>query len=314
MVNTLEALEVIPTGKALGAEIRGIDFAEPVPADVADKIKALWAEHMVLLLRGQVVEKTRLLEIADMLGGRQETGSRAMLIKAGMKPGSARISDVEGVSLISNLDEDGKPRKITRGSGSLEIGWHTDNSYIATPPMGSILNAIRVPVDGGGHTAFCNMVLAYETLPDDLKAAVEGKHMCHDNTRNTVGRVRDIFKEPTCREEVEGPVHSMVRIHPITGKRALYLSRRHGEFSAYIVELSDAESDALQERLWAHAAQEKFTWTHTDWKPGDMVMWDNQQVLHRRSAIDPTQARLLQRTLVKAERFISAWDGAAAAE
>lgn len=307
-VNSVNEIEVIPTGAALGAELRGLDLTQDIPVETAETLKRLWAEHMVLLIRGQPLEKTRLLEVADMLGGRQETASRAMLVKGGLKAGSARISDVAGVSLISNLGDDGKPHKITEGSGSLEIKWHTDNSYSQNPPMGSILNAITVPVDGGGHTSFCNMVLGYETLPDDLKRMVEGKHMRHDNTHNTVGKVRAIFKEPTCREDIEGPVHPLVRVHPITGKRALYLSRRHGWPSSYIVELEDAESEALQDRLWAHIDQERFTWTHDTWQSGDVLMWDNQSVLHRRSEIDHSQARLLQRTLVKAERFISAWE------
>lgn len=243
-----------------------------------------------------------------MLGGRQETGSRTIYLKAGHKVGSARISEVEGVSLISNLGDDGKPCKYTAGSGSRELKWHTDNSYTANPPMGSILNAITVPVNGGGHTSFCNMVVAYETLPDELKRAVERKHMRHDNTHNIVGKVRPNFKEPTCREDIDGPVHPLVRIHPVTGKRALYLSRRHAWPSSYIVELGDAESEELQDRLWSHVDQERFTWTHDTWQAGDVLMWDNQCVLHKRSEIDHTQPRLLQRTLVKAERFISAWD------
>lgn len=311
-VNSIDAIEVIPTGAALGAEVRGLDLTQDVPEETALALKQIWAEHMVLLLRGQFLEKTRMLDVADMLGGRQETASRALYQQAGFKAGSARISDVEGVSMISNLGDDGKPRKITAGSGSLEIKWHTDNSYSETPPMGSILNAITVPTNGGGHTSFCNAAMAYDSLPEDLKRAIEGKHIRHDNTHNTVGKVRSNFKEPTCREDIEGPVHPIVRMHPITGRRALYLSRRHGWPSAYIVELDDNESEDLQNKIWAHVDQERFTWTHDAWEPGDMLMWDNQSVLHRRSEIDHTQARLLQRTLVRAERFISAWESAPA--
>ena len=182
--------------------------------------------------------------------------------------------------------------------------------------MGSLLNAVEVPIDGGGHTSFLDTVAAYESMTESLKLEIEGLHMCHDNSHSTVGQLRAIYNgvEPTCREEVDGPVHPLVRIHPITGKRSIYLSRRHGFPSAYIVELSDAESEDLQDRIWAHVAQDKFTWTHTDWKVGDLVMWDNQQLLHKRSAIDPTQKRVMQRTLVKSEGFISAWDSTAAAE
>jgi taurine dioxygenase len=322
MVNTLADIEVIPTGAALGAEVRGVDFAKPVPPEVADRINEIWAEHKVLLLRGQFLDKESLYNAAEALGGVQETGSRAMNMKAGWKEGTARISDFPGVSYISNLDDDGKPSLHTKGSGSHEIAWHTDNSYMQDPPMGSMLNAVEVPVDGGGHTSFMDCVKAYEDLPDDLKQAIEGKHMCHDNNRNTIGKLRAMFNgvEPTTREEVNGPVHPLVRVHPVTGKRAIYLSRRHSFPSAYIVEMSDEESEDVQDRIWAHMVQDKYIWTHTDWKPGDLVMWDNQQVLHKRSAIDPTQKRFLIRTLVKSDGVISAWDsggaraGSAAAE
>ena len=316
MVNTLDDVEVVPTGAAVGAEVRGLAFAQKVPKEVAVRVNEVWAQHKVLLLRNQFLDKSSLYQAAEVLGGVQETGSRAMNLKAGWKEGTARISDFPGISYISNLDENGEPVLRTKGSGSLEIGWHTDNSYMQDPPMGSLLNAVEVPVDGGGHTSFLDTVAAYESMTESLKLEIEGLHMCHDNSHSTVGQLRAIYNgvEPTCREEVDGPVHPLVRIHPITGKRSIYLSRRHGFPSAYIVELSDAESEDLQDRIWAHVAQDKFTWTHTDWKVGDLVMWDNQQLLHKRSAIDPTQKRVMQRTLVKSEGFISAWDSTAAAE
>ncbi len=316
MVNTLDDIEVVPTGAAVGAEVRGLDFAQKVPKEVAVRVNEVWAQHKVLLLRNQFLDKSLLYQAAEVLGGVQETGSRAMNLKAGWKEGTARISDFPGISYISNLDENGEPVLRTKGSGSLEIGWHTDNSYMQDPPMGSLLNAVEVPIDGGGHTSFLDTVAAYESMTESLKLEIEGLHMCHDNSHSTVGQLRAIYNGvgPTCREEVDGPVHPLVRIHPITGKRSIYLSRRHGFPSAYIVELSDAESEDLQDRIWAHVAQDKFTWTHTDWKVGDLVMWDNQQLLHKRSAIDPTQKRVMQRTLVKSEGFISAWDSTAAAE
>jgi len=313
--NTVEAIEVVPTGKALGAEVRGIDLTQDVPADVIDRLKAIWAEHQVLLLRGQFLEKERLVQLADMLGGRMIAGSHHFYVKDGHKPGqSPRVSDVEGITLISNLDKDGKPQKSTEGSGSAELLWHSDNSYMEAPPMGSLLNAIQVPVNGGGHTRFCNQVLAYETLPDDLKRAIEGKHIKHDRSRNTSGKVRVTFEKAKTRDDVIGPVHPIARIHPVTKKPALYLGRRYDGPSSHIVELPDAESDALLDKLWAHATQEKFVWEHADWQPGDLIMWDNQAVMHARTQVDHTQARLLQRVLVKGDPPIAPWASDAAAE
>jgi taurine dioxygenase len=182
-----------------------------------------------------------------------------------------------------------------------------------SPPMGSLLNAIKVPVNGGGHTRFCNQYLAYETLPEELKRAVEGKHILHDRSRNTSGKVRVTFQKATRREEVIGPVHPIVRIHPVTRKRALYLGRRYDGPSSYIMELSDEDSEALLDKLWTHATQEKFVWEHDDWQVGDLIMWDNQCVMHARTEVDHTQARLLHRVLVKGSPLISAWKTDAAA-
>ena len=312
--NRVDAIEAVPTGKALGAEVRGLDLSQDVSDAALARLKDLWAQHMVLLLRRQFLSKERLVQTADRLGGRMVAGSHNFYVKGGHKPGqSARVSDIEGLTLISNLDKDGKPQKYTEGSGSQELLWHSDNSYMEEPPMGSLLNAVKVPVNGGGHTRFCNQYLAYETLPDDLKRAVEGKHILHDRSRNTSGKVRVTFDKATKREEVIGPVHPIVRVHPVTRKRALYLGRRYDGPSSYIVELPDAESDALLDRLWAHATQEAFVWEHDDWQVGDLIMWDNQCVMHARTEVDHTQARLLHRVLVKGGPLISAWTAEAAA-
>jgi taurine dioxygenase len=312
--NALEAIDVIPSGKALGAEVQGLDLAQEMTPEMIAQLKAIWAEHMVLLLRSQMLEKQRMVDLAEAIGGLMVPGSTGFYLQDGFKPGSARVSEVRGITLISNLDKDGNPQKFTAGSGSSELAWHTDNSYMETPPMGSMLNAVRVPVDGGGDTSFCNQVMAYDTLAEDLKRAIEGKHIRHDRSRNTSGKVRVTFEKPKTREEVPGPIHPMVRIHPTTGKRALYLGRRWDFPSSYVVELSDAESESLLDRVWAHATQERFIWTQADWQVGDLIMWDNQAVMHRRTVVDPTQARLMHRTLVQGEPFISAWDEASAAE
>ena len=312
--NTLAAIEVIPSGMALGAEVRGIDFAQAIPEEVGAEIKGIWGEHLVLLFRGLKLTDEQLLAAADIFGGQQAAGSRDYFLKAGHKAGEThRVAKHAGISIVSNLDKDGKPVKFTEAVGSLELKWHTDNSYVETPPAGSLLHAHVLPVNGGGQTSFNNQYLAYETLPDDLKQRIEGKHICHDNTRNTAGRFRPTVEPPKSRDDIKGPAHPIVRVHPLTGKRALYLGRHYEWPSSYIVELDDAESEDILGRLWDHATQDHLKWTH-DWAVGDLVLWDNRCTMHARSEIDHTQPRVLHRALIKGEPIISAWDSDVAAD
>ncbi|HAA92645.1 MAG TPA: TauD/TfdA family dioxygenase [Rhodospirillaceae bacterium] len=320
MVNRLEDIEVIPTGNALGAEIKGLDWSEDFSDEVLARFNEIWAEHLVVLIRDQPLERERVMEVADELGGRYVPGSRQIYLDAGMKPGSHRVSDIKGLGQISNLNKDGKPQKHTEGSGSLAIAWHTDNSYMEEPPKASMLNAVHVPVDGGGHTMFANQYLAYDELSDELKETIEGKHILNDISRNTAGRARMGLELPKSRDEVKGPIHPMVRIHPVTKKRCLYLGRRWARPSSYIVEMPTDEGDDLLDILWAHATQEKYVWVHDTWTPTDLVIWDNICTLHRRNEVDPKQKRYLHRACVTGGPVISAFDvpkptqGVAAAE
>jgi taurine dioxygenase len=163
-----------------------------------------------------------------------------------------------------------------------------------------------VPVDGGGDTSFNNQYRAYEELPEDLKRAIEGKYQVHDSSRNSAGVLRPGVKLPTRPEEVEGPTHPLVRVHPVSGRRALYLGRRRVWPSNYIVGLPNAESEALLDRLWAHATQPQYAWTHK-WRVGDIVLWDNRCCMHYRTEIDVNQRRVMHRTTIKGESPVAPW-------
>lgn len=312
--NSVESIEVVPSGTPVGAEIRGLDLSKPVPDAVKERLVELWGEHLVLLFREQDLTDEDILATAELFGGQQVAGSRAFFLKAGYKAGeSHRVAKHAGISLVSNLDADGKPAKETEGVGSLEAFWHTDNSYVDVPPGGTLLWSEIVPVDGGGETSFNNQYQAYDELPDHLKQAIEGKHICHDNLRNTAGKLRPTAKEPESREEITGPAHPIVRIHPLTGRKCLYLGRRYAGNSSFIAEMPNAEGDALLEKLWAHATQEHLRWTH-HWQPHDLILWDNRCTMHQRNPVDHTQARVMHRALIKGEPIVSAWGQEAAAE
>jgi taurine dioxygenase len=309
-VNTLSAIEVIPSGKALGAEVRGIDFARPVPDAVRDELVRIWGEHLVLLFRKQKLDDDQLLAAAELFGGSQAAKSRDFFVQSGIRPGEDdRVATRPAISIISNVDKQGKAGGAEEADRSLGLKWHSDNTYVEVPPNGSLLHAHVVPPKGsGGETHFNNQYLAYENLSDELKAAVEGKHMVHDDHRNTAGILRPTKKKPEKREDITGPVHPLVRIHPVTGKRALFLGRHYEWPSSYIVELDDAESEALLAKLWEAATDESLMWSHDDWQVGDLLMWDNRCTMHARSPVDHSQARVLHRTLIKGDPVISAWD------
>jgi taurine dioxygenase len=299
-------MEVIASGKALGAEVRGVDLSQPWTAETLAFVQKAWRDNLVILFRNQTISDEHLLAMADALGGQQSTGSRAYWLEAGYTEKSGRVSALPGISIISNLDENGKPAMIHAGSGSQELLWHTDNSYVDSPPKGSILHALQVPVDGGGHTSFSNQYLAYERLPEATKAKIAGKHTKQDASRNTAGGARPTKKLPTTYAEVEGPVHPLVRLHPDSGRKALYLGRRYSVPSSHVLEMPNADGEALLDELWEAATQPDLAWTHSDWQAGDVLMWDNRCTMHARTEVDPTQVRVMHRTLVKGEKPILA--------
>lgn len=305
--NTLDALQVIPSGAALGAEIRGINLAEPLTDDVAAAVKQAWLDHLVLLFRGQDLTPDDIAAVGDLFGGARGPGGQLRVVRSGQKIPDHKKTGNPRVTVISNLDKDGNPVKDNDDLGSLEVMWHTDNSFIETPPAGTFLYAVEVPTDGGGDTSFNNQYLAWERLPEDLKRHVWGRYQKQDWSRNSAGKLRRTAVLPKTPEEVEGPNHPLVRTHPDSRRPALYLGRRRSWPSNYILGIPNAESEALLDQLWTEATQDDYKWTHI-WRKGDAVLWDNRCVMHYRTEIDSTQRRVMWRTLVRGGKVIPAWE------
>lgn len=306
-LNSLDTFEVVPTGAAVGAAIRGVDFSLPVPEDVKVALRKAWADHMVLLFRDQMIDDDQLLAASGVFGPPHTAAARKYHLGAGEKVDDEyTLSRHPSVSIIANVDKHGNPVRENSGLGSLEVVWHSDNSYVEVPPAGSMLYSLEVPVNGGGDTSFNNQYLAYEELPDDVKREAQGKYQLHDSTRNSAGVLRPGVALPMRPEDVPGPVHPLVRVHPVTKKSALYLGRRRTWPSNYIIGLPNAESEALLDALWAHATQPRYAWTHV-WRAGDIVLWDNRCCMHYRTEIDHTQRRIMHRTTIKGEPVVAPW-------
>ena len=280
---------VVPTQKALGAEIRGVDLRTINDDDFA-AVHQAWLDHSVLLFRGQKLNDGDLIAFSKKFGDLdwapvQETGRRF----------------VEGhpeIYVVSNVIENGVP---IGSLGAGEATWHTDMSYLPDPPKASMLYALEVPLSGG-DTYFTSMYRAYESLSADLKRRIEGLRLKHDGTYNSGGYVRQGITATDDPIASPGAWHPLVCTHPGTKRRLLYLGRRR---NAYIEGLSLSDSDALLDQLWAHATRDEFTWGN-QWRVGDLVLWDNRCTMHRRDPFDANSRRVMHRTQVKGDSRPSA--------
>lgn len=280
---------IIPSGKALGAEIQGLDLRN-ISADDFELIHHAWLDHLVVLFRRQQLNDEDLIRFSRLFGELdwapvQETGRRF----------------VEGhpeVYVVSNVIENGTP---IGSLGAGEAVWHTDMSYQEIPPKASMLYALAVPPEGG-NTYFCNMYAAYDSLPSVLRERISGLTLKHDATYNSGGYLRQGMAAVDDPLTSAGVYHPLVTTHPETGRRALYLGRRR---NAYIGGLPREESEAMLDELWQWATRDELTW-HNQWQVGDLVLWDNRCTMHRRDAFNPTSRRILHRTQIKGETRPSA--------
>src|SRR5688572_2315492 len=157
------AMDVVTTGAALGAEVRGIDLSVPVRDGIKATLRQAWSDHLVLLFRGQDIDDDQLLAAAGIFGPPHEAASRKYHLGVGKAVDNRyMISKHPSISIVSNLGPDGNPVKDNGSLGSYEVVWHTDNSYVDVPPAGSMLYALEIPRDGSGDTWFSNQYLDYE--------------------------------------------------------------------------------------------------------------------------------------------------------
>ena len=277
--------EVVPSGAACGAEIRGVDLTQMDEAAFTTIRNAL-RDHLVVRIRGQKLGYADLVALGKRFGELEPPGMSII--------GKPYIDDFPDILVISNIVENGQPQG---NLGAGEASWHTDMSYRDRPISFAILNAVELP-PSGGNTYFANQYLAYETLPADLKAKLAGRMLIHDETYNSAGQMRKGFKEVTDPREAPGARHPVFRTHPVTGRKALYLGRR---LNGNIIGLPLEESERLLDQLWAHASRPEFAWGH-EWKLGDVLIWDNRCLIHRRDAFDPSTRRKLTRVQIKGEK------------
>src|ERR1700674_5265480 len=275
----------------LGAEVSGIDLSKPVAQDDVKAVEDVWRDRFVVVFHGQKLSDPQLITFSKNFGELDPPGPNPY--------GAPFLRDHPELNVISNVVENGKP---IGNLGDGEAVWHADMTYVEVPPKAAMLHALEVPPpEAGGNTYFANMFAAYETLPAALKKAVEGKTAVHDASRNSAGMLRKGYKEVTDVSETVGARHPLVRTDPDTGRKALFLGRRP---NSYVVGLSVTDSEALLDALWAHATQKQFAMCH-EWRVGDVLMWNNLSVLHRRDPFDPKTRRVMHRTQIKGNQRIA---------
>lgn len=273
-------IDVHPLSYGLGAEIRGMDLRRPLDADTVGAIRRAWLAYGVLLFRDQDVSPEDHIRFSRYFGPVEDYP----LVHY-------RHPDHPEIFLLSNRDAEGRPAQ-TRNAGR---HWHSDLSFTARPALGSVLRCLRIP-DVGGDTMFANQYLAYETLSPAFRAFIDPLEAVHELFSKTKdlknldqGQIRDMKK---ANPRIVQPV---VRVHPETGRKALYVSIA---VTTNIVGLSEEESDAILGVLFAHQTQVQFTYRHR-WRPNDILMWDNRCTLHMAVPDnDHRQVRLMHRTSI----------------
>jgi len=293
-LNKEPSVKVVPLTKEIGAEIHGVDLSKPMSKELFAIIYQAWLDHLVLLLRDQSLTDLQMIEFSQHFGN----------LDLAPIPGHGRafVEDIPEMFVISNVVEGGY--KI--GSlGDGECLWHTDMAWTPVPAKASCLYALEVPKTGG-DTGFLNMYTAYETLPQNLRARIKGRTIKHDTQYTLDGLDRNgglpleeaIASNTFNVASIPGVSHPIIRTHPETGRKALYIGRRQ---NTYVNGLPVSESEVLLDELWSHADSRGKETLHHRWQVGDLMIWDNRCVMHRRDAFSPHARRIMHRTQIQSD-------------
>jgi taurine dioxygenase len=272
------SIEIIPTGAALGAEIRGVDLAKPIDDATFAVIERTYNEYGVIFFRGQQITPQQQVAFTRRFGE----------IEFNIFGERWSVSGSPEIVVVSNVTENGRPLGVRRAGEN----WHSDMCYTARPPRGTILYALEIPDLFGlplGDTEFASAAAAWDALPERLRQQIEGRRAVFDFT----GRKRAF--PPTQAEIQRYPQvrHPIVRTHPFTGRKCLYVMR---DDCVGIDGLEREEAEVLIAALADHIVKPAFVYRH-QWQPGDLLLWDNCTVQHRAvQDYDLPHRRLMHRT------------------
>ena len=248
-------IEVRPIAGALGAEIAHIDVSRPVSRDVIAEIRAAWLDHLVVFFRHQQLTPQGLLDFASRFGEPMEY------------PQLKGLPECPLVTPVVKL-----PHERVNFGGV----WHSDTTYLEAPPMASLLYAVETP-PYGGDTLFANQYLAYDTLSEGLKRSIDGLIGVGTSTKAEVSRTReDRLRESGAALKALTGAHPVVRTHPETRRKALYVNVAH---TSHFEGWTEEESAPLLDYLFRHQVRPEFT-CRFQWEPGCLALWDNRCAQH----------------------------------
>lgn len=281
---TTSSLSVRKLHPALGAEVRGIDMRCPMSPEQFRELHEIWMEHLVLVFPEQHITDDEHVRFTRYFGEPEIFHQK--IIK------SQRVPEI---FRVSNVDDDGNlmpPEHPTAQQLSLAQHWHTDSSYRTIPCTGALLHGVEVSRTGG-ETQFTNLYQVYDALPETLKLRIAGRKARHNF--GNLHKLRDL-KPLTEEEKAAMPAvwQPMVRTHPVTGRKSLYISPiYHDEVEG----LTETEGRELIAELTAFAEQPQFVYRHR-WETDDVLMWDNRCTMHQVTPFDPRERRVMHRTTI----------------
>jgi taurine dioxygenase len=252
---TYRHIEVVPVSGALGAEVRGVNAAAALDATVIAEIRQALLDHLVVFFRDQKLAPHEQLAFAGRFGTPMEY------------PQLKGLPECPLITPVLKLADE----KVNFGGV-----WHTDTTYLAEPPMASMLYAVELP-PYGGDTIFANQYLAYETLSDGLRRTLDGLVAVNTSTKADASKTReDRLRAAGAETKVLVSEHPAVRTHPETGRKALYVNHGH---TAHFRDWSEEESRPLLEYLFQHQVRPEFC-CRFRWEPGSIAFWDNRCAQH----------------------------------
>jgi taurine dioxygenase len=262
----------------LGAEIMGVDLSKPMGDTLFASILDCWHANIVILLRDQHLTEDDQVRFAERFGPLAVSHTRQF------------TTANPAVMLISNIRKDGK---VIGALPDGEMHFHTDQCHQEKPAQASMLYAIEIP-SKGGNTLFANGYKAYETLPVSIKHRIDGRKAINAYDYDNAATKRGT----RVREGVPSFAHPIVRTHPATGKKALYVNRL---MTVAIEGMPEAESTALLDFLFEHQENPALIYGHV-WRPNDILLWDNRCALHARTDFSADERRLMRRVTILGEK------------